>query len=398
MLINYPMKYKLTLLSLLILCYAQAQKFENLALTPPMGWNSWNTFKCDGINENVIREMADTMVSKGLKAVGYEYIIIDDCWQIGRDENGYIIIDKEKFPSGMKALADYIHSKDLKFGIYSDAGTHTCGGRPGSKNFELKDAEKYAEWEVDYLKYDWCNSEGQDAIDSYTLMRDALYKNKRPILFSICEWGINKPWEWAKDVGHIWRTTYDISFDGRFDGDRWGNQIGWSDLIDKQVGLEKFAGPGHWNDPDMLAVGIGMPVNESRAHFTMWCMLAAPLMTGNDLRNMAVETQEILTNKNVIAIDQDKFGKQGFKIHDDGHFEIWQKPLSNGEIAICLFNRDTDIKEFTINWEDLKIKLFNGKYSITDIWKDETIGNTEDIINLQVPKRDVVLFKLTPIQ
>lgn len=390
------MKYKLVCILFFIFANSQAQKFENIALTPPMGWNSWNTFKCDDVNENVIKETADAMVSRGLKSVGYEYIVIDDCWQIGRDENGYIIVDKEKFPSGIKALADYIHSKGLKFGIYSDAGTHTCGGRPGSKDYELKDAEKYAEWGVDYLKYDWCNTEGQDVIESYTLMRDALYKNKRPVLFSICEWGINKPWEWAKDVGHMWRTTYDINFDGRFDGDRWGNQIGWSNIIDKQVGLEKYAGPGQWNDPDMLAVGIGMPINESRAHFTMWCMLAAPLMTGNDIRNMDEATREILTHKNLIAIDQDKLGKQGFKIFDDGHFEIWQKPLSNGEIAICLFNRDTKTKNYELTWEEIKIKEFEGKYDITDVWQNNVMGNTESKISLSIPGRDVILFKLTP--
>lgn len=392
------MKYKLICILFLIFTNLQAQKFENIALTPPMGWNSWNTFKCDDVNENVIKETADAMVSRGLKSVGYEYIVIDDCWQIGRDENGYIIIDKEKFPSGIKALADYIHSKGLKFGIYSDAGTHTCGGRPGSKDYELKDAEKYAEWDVDYLKYDWCNTEGQDVIESYTLMRDALYKNKRPVLFSICEWGINKPWEWAKDVGHMWRTTYDINFDGRFDGDRWGNQIGWSNIIDKQVGLEKYAGPGHWNDPDMLAVGIGMPINESRAHFSMWCMLAAPLMTGNDIRNMDDETKQILTNKNLIAIDQDKLGKQGFKIFDDGHFEIWQKPLSNGEIVICLFNRDTKTKNYKLNWEEIKIKEFEGKYDVTNVWQNNVIGNTGSKISLSIPSRDVILFKLTPVK
>lgn len=390
------MKYKLVCILFFIFANSQAQKFENIALTPPMGWNSWNTFKCDDVNENVIKETADAMVSRGLKSAGYEYIVIDDCWQIGRDENGYIIVDKKKFPSGIKALADYIHSKGLKFGIYSDAGTHTCGGRPGSKDYELKDAEKYAEWDVDYLKYDWCNTEGQDVIESYTLMRDALYKNKRPVLFSICEWGINKPWEWAKDVGHMWRTTYDINFDGRFDGDRWGNQIGWSNIIDKQVGLEKYAGPGQWNDPDMLAVGIGMPINESRAHFTMWCMLAAPLMTGNDIRNMDDETKQILTNKNLIAIDQDKLGKQGFKIFDDGHFEIWQKPLSNGEIAICLFNRDTKTKNYKLNWEEIKIKEFEGKYDVTNVWQNNVMGNTGSKISLSIPSRDVILFKLTP--
>ena len=391
------MKPKLIIVFVFTSIAVFSQKFENIALTPPMGWNSWNTFKCDGVNEKVIKETADAMVSRGLKDAGYEYIVIDDCWQVGRDENGYIIIDEEKFPSGIKALAEYIHSKGLKFGIYSDAGTHTCGGRPGSKDYEYKDAEKYAEWGVDYLKYDWCNTEGQDAIESYTLMRDALFKNKRPIVFSICEWGINKPWEWAKDVGHMWRTTYDISFDGRFDGDRWGNQIGWSDLIDKQVGLEKYAGPGHWNDPDMLAVGIGMPLNESRAHFTMWCMLAAPLMTGNDIRNMSDDIQKILTNKNLIAIDQDKLGKQGFKIYDDGHFEIWQKPLSNDEIAICLFNRNINEKDYQLDWNQLKIKNFSGRYAITNVWKEQQVGTTENKMVLKIPKRDVVLFKLTPL-
>ncbi len=375
-----------------------SQKFKNLAQTPPMGWNSWNTFKCDGINETVIKEMADTMVVKGMKDVGYEYIVIDDCWQVGRDKNGYIIVDKEKFPSGMKKLADYIHSKGLKFGVYSDAGTHTCGRRPGSKSYEMKDAEKYAEWGVDYLKYDWCNTEGQDVIKSYTLMRDALYKQQRPILFSICEWGQNKPWKWAKEIGHIWRTTYDINFNGNFDGDVWGNQFGWTAIVDKQVGLEKYAGPGHWNDPDMLTVGIKMPVNESRAHFTMWCMLAAPLISGNDLRAMTYDTQKILTNKNVIAIDQDKLGKQGFKIMDYGSFEIWQKPLINDEIAICLFNRDIKVKNLILNWSKFKIKKLKGIYKVKNVWENLDIGTTDVNKKIQIPARDVVLFRLIPLK
>ena len=259
------------------------QKFENLALTPPMGWNSWNYFKCDRVNEAVIRDMADAMVSSGMKDAGYEYIVIDDCWQVGRDDEGVIVVDSEKFPSGIAALADYVHSRGLKFGIYSDAGTHTCEGRPGSKGHEEQDAATYAAWGVDYLKYDWCNTEGQDEIESYTKMRDALYKAGRPIVFSICEWGYSKPWEWAGDVGHLWRTTQDIT--DRWDGSRWGNQLGWTFILEQQVGLEKYAGPGHWNDPDMLEVGNdGLTINEARAHFTMWCVLAAPLITGNDLK------------------------------------------------------------------------------------------------------------------
>ncbi|MCB0485213.1 MAG: glycoside hydrolase family 27 protein [Flavobacteriaceae bacterium] len=369
------MKTFYSFLTILLLSgHSYAQKFENLALTPPMGWNSWNRFECEGVNETVIKEMADTMVSKGLKDAGYEYIVIDDCWQIGRDKNGYIIIDKEKFPSGIKALADYIHSKGLKFGIYSDAGTKTCAGRPGSKGFEPQDAETYAKWDVDYLKYDWCFTEGQDAKQSYKTMRDALYRAGKPIVFSMCEWGTNKPWEWAQDVAHLYRTTLDIDMKGRFDGDIWGNQLGWTTILDKQVGLEKYAGPGHWNDPDMLAVGNNnMTTNEARAHFSMWCMLAAPLMAGNDLRSMTVNDQDILTNKALIAVNQDASGKQGFKIEDFGHFEIWQKPLSNGDIALCFFNRDTNNKKYKIDWEKIRIKDFSGEYTVQNLWNHKTI-------------------------
>jgi alpha-galactosidase len=374
-----------------------AQKHEKLALTPPMGWNSWNSFECDGVNETVIKEAADALVSSGMKNAGYEYVVIDDCWQIGRDKDGKIIIDKNKFPSGIKALADYIHSKGLKFGIYSDAGTHTCGGRPGSKGFEEIDAKTYADWGVDYLKYDWCNTEGQDPIKSYTLMRDALFKAKRPVVFSICEWGLSKPWKWAGKVGHLWRTTYDIDLQASFDGDTWGNQLGWTNILDKQVGLEKYSGPGFWNDPDMLAVGNNnMPVNEARAHFSMWCLLAAPLMAGNDVRTMSEETRKTLTNKNLIAINQDILGKQGFKILDHGSFEIWQKPLSNGEIVVCLFNRGIKVKKTTINWDQIKIKNFKGKYTVFDLWTKKNMGNTTQELPLVIPSRDVIVFKLTP--
>lgn len=372
-----------------------AQKFDNFAMTPPMGWNSWNSFQCDGVNETVIKEMADAMVKNGFKDVGYEYIVIDDCWQIDRDENGYIIVDKEKFPSGIKSLVDYVHFKGLKFGIYSDAGTKTCAGRPGSKGFERQDAETYAKWNVDYLKYDWCFTEGQDAITSYTLMRDELFKAGRPIVFSLCEWGENKPWEWAKDVGHLWRTTLDIDMGARYDGNIWGNLIGWSDLVDMQVGLEKYAGPGHWNDPDMLAVGNNnMPENEARAHFSMWCMLAAPLMAGNDLRDMTRVDHSILTNKKLIAINQDVLGKQGFKIEDYGNFEIWQKPLTNGDIAICFFNREITSKTYEIDWSKIRVKDFEGDYKIKDLWQNAIVGATDTKMSIEVPSRDVVVFRL----
>jgi len=375
-----------------------AQKFENLALTPPMGWNSWNSFECDGLNEDVIKQVADKIVANGMKAAGYEYIVIDDCWQIGRDENGVIIVDKEKFPSGIKFLVDYVHAKGLKFGIYSDAGSKTCAGRPGSKGFEEIDARTYAKWGIDYLKYDWCNTEGQNAITSYNIMRDALFKANRPIVFSICEWGYSKPWEWANDVGHLWRTTLDIDLDARFDGDAWGNQLGWTTILDKQVGLEKYAGPGHWNDPDMLTVGNhDMPVNEARAHFSLWCMLAAPLIAGNDIRSMTKETKAILTNKQLISINQDILGKQGFKVIDQGHFEVWQKPLENNEIAVCFLNRDIKSINIEINWNKLSLKKFKGNYLIHDVWLDNEAGKTNDKKTLEIPARDVKVFKLTPL-
>ncbi len=386
----------LLLLFLLLSLSGKAQKFPDLALTPPMGWNSWNYFQCDGINERVIKETADAMVASGMKEAGYEYIVIDDCWQVGRDTSGEIIVDSLKFPHGMKYLADYIHGKGLKFGIYSDAGTYTCGGRPGSKGYEYKDAETYARWGVDYLKYDWCNTEGQDPVQSYTLMRDALYAAGRPVVFSICDWGYSQPWKWADTVGHLWRTTLDIA--DRWDGSRWGNQLGWTVILEKQVGLEKYAGPGQWNDPDMLEVGNpGLTLNEARAHFTMWCMLAAPLITGNDLRNMSDEIKEILTNRNLIAVDQDSLGRQGFKVWDDGNFEIWQKPLAGGDIAVCLLNLEIRDKEFTVEWDNMRLKGLEGKYRVKNLWKDTTQGNTGEIFTVTVPARNVIVYQLTKI-
>src|SRR5579872_509098 len=332
---------------------SQAQKFEQLARTPPMGWNSWNKFACDGINEDVIRETADAMVSSGMKDAGYQYIVIDDCWQVDRDSAGNIICDPKKFPHGIKALADYIHSKGLKFGIYTCAGRNTCAGRPASAGYEFEDARQYAAWGVDYLKEDWCNTGTQNAPASYTLMRDALYKAGRPIVFSLCEWGSNKPWLWAKDVGHLWRTCGDIGNNWDFmDADN-GSAYGGSVIgnLDLQNGLEKYAGPGHWNDPDMLEVGDGaLTVEEERSHFSLWCMLAAPLMAGNDLRSMTPSTRGILTNKEVIAIDQDALGIQGHRVEINQDFEVFVKPLQGGDTAICLFNRGDQPKKLDFAW------------------------------------------------
>jgi alpha-galactosidase len=237
---------------------------DGLALTPPMGWNSWNRFGCD-VSESLIRETADALVASGMKDAGYQYVVVDDCWQVDRDASGRIVADPERFPSGMKALADYVHSKGLKFGLYSDAGTKTCAGRPGSKGHEEEDARTYAEWGVDYLKYDWCHTEGQDARDSYARMSRALRATGRPIVFSICEWGTTRPWLWAPGIGHLWRATGDIQ-DCWDCGRSWGG-MGVTHIIDLVADLHPYAGPGRWNDADMLEVGNG-GLTPSRAGLT----------------------------------------------------------------------------------------------------------------------------------
>lgn len=380
-----------------------SQKFDKLALTPPMGWNSWNKFACE-INETKIRDVADAMVSSGMKDAGYHYIVIDDCWHGQRDSLGFIHPDPTRFPSGIKALADYIHSKGLNFGIYSDVGDKTCGGRVGSRGHEYQDAITYAQWGVDYLKYDWCNSDGINAIGAYTTMRDALFAAKRPVVFSMCEWGQNKPWEWAQNVGHLWRTTGDIF--NCFDCEKkYGTWSAWGvmKILDMEKDLRKYAGPGHWNDPDMLEVGNGMTVNEDRAHFSIWCMLAAPLIAGNDLSKMLKETHDILTNKEVIAIDQDSLGIQGFNQSKVDSVEVWYKPLKGGDWALCFLNRSLKPISFDYDWKKqnviddfakLELKFDKKPYTIRDLWEKKDIGATDKILKVTVPSHDVVLIRL----
>ncbi len=377
---------------------AFSQKFKNLALTPPMGWNSWNCFG-PNINEKLIKEIADSMVKTGMRDAGYIYLVIDDGWQWKRDENGNIIPDPKKFPNGIKPLVDYVHKKGLKFGIYSDAGRKTCQGLPGSRGYEYQDARTYAEWGVDYLKYDWCYHGKQNSEASYKLMRDALYKAGRPIVFSICEWGTTKPWTWAKDIGHLWRTTEDIQ-DCWDCVNEWGG-LGWTLILDKQVGLENYSGPGHWNDPDMLEVGNGgMTPEEYKAHFSMWCMLSAPLMAGNDIRKMSPEIKEILLNKEVIAIDQDPLGKQGFKLVDAGDYELWVKELKNREVAVALLNRGETTVKPRIGWRWI-LKRFgfqNETYKIRDLWKHKFIGkytpDKKKVFHFKVKRHSVILLRL----
>jgi alpha-galactosidase len=366
---------------------------DGLALTPPMGWNSWNKFGCD-VSEKLIKESADALVATGMKDAGYQYLVIDDCWQVRRDAQGRIVPDRDRFPSGMKALADYVHGQGLKFGLYSDAGTGTCAKRPGSKDHEAIDARTYAEWGVDYLKYDWCNTDGQDTRDSYARMGRELRATGRPIVFSICEWGSTRPWLWAPGIGHLWRTTGDIQ-DCWDCGKSWGG-MGVVHIIDLQTDLHPFAGPGHWNDPDMLEVGNGgLTTAESRAHFSFWALLAAPLMAGNDLRAMSAETREILTNREVIAVDQDPLGMQGRKVRDNGPQEVWMKPLADGSRAVILFNRGTEAGDIAVSWEEIGLAPA-GQALVRDLWKKADAGSFRGRFEAKAGPHDVVMVRITP--
>jgi len=370
------------------------RELNGLALTPPMGWNSWNRFRCD-VSEQLIRETADALVSSGMKDAGYEYIVIDDCWQVSRDADGQIQADSARFPSGMKALGDYVHSKGLKFGLYSDAGGHTCAGRPGSQGHEFQDAKQYAEWGVDYLKYDWCDSGTRETREAYTLMSDALRASGRPIVFSICEWGTTKPWLWQKAIGNLARTAGDI-------GDTWDQWdkvhggLGIVTILDSQVGLEAFSGPGYWNDPDMLVVGIGgLTETEYRAHFSLWAMLAAPLIAGNDLRDMDKQTKDILLNKEIIAIDQDQLGRQASRVAKSGDREVWARPLASGGRAVLFLNRGSATTDISIEWTALGYPA-HLRARVRDLWAHENRPQVSGKITASVKVHEAVVYRIEP--
>jgi alpha-galactosidase len=373
----------------------------NLALTPPMGWNSWNKFGCN-VSEEMIKGMADAMVKSGMKDAGYQYVVIDDCWQVERDKAANIVADPKRFPSGIKALADYVHSLGLKFGIYSDAGSQTCAGRPGGLGHEYQDAIQYAAWGVDYLKYDWCHTSTQDAKAAYANVRSALDAAGRPIVLSICEWGSHQPWLWGAEVGgNLWRTTGDIQ-------DRWSGRKEWKpgdccswgmvDIVDAEDAIYSYAGPGHWNDPDMLEVGNGgMTTTEYRSHFALWAMLAAPLIAGNDLRDMTPEIHDILTNKDVIAVGQDPLGRQGHRVRKDkdGDLEVWARPLQGGGRAVILFNRGAADQELTVHWEDLAYPEHLSA-AVRDLWQKKDLGKFTGKFAATVASHGVVMVTVTP--
>ncbi|EPS65356.1 hypothetical protein M569_09421, partial [Genlisea aurea] len=337
---------------------------NGLASTPQMGWNSWNHFGCV-IDEKMIRETADALVSTGLSKLGYKYVNIDDCWaEISRDEKGSLVPKKATFPSGIKALADYVHSKGLKLGIYSDAGTYTCSKQmPGSLGHEEHDAETFASWGIDYLKYDNCNNQGIKPLERYPVMTRALMKTGRPIFFSLCEWGDMHPSLWGFSVGNSWRTTNDI-------GDNWDSMVSRADQNEVYA---EYARPGGWNDPDMLEIGNGgMTKNEYIVHFSLWAISKAPLLIGCDVRNMSKDTVEIITNEEVIAVNQDELGVQAKKVRMEGDLEVWAGPLSKYRVAVVLLNRATVRNAVTARWDDVGIPVGSSVVA-RDVWKRRTL-------------------------
>lgn len=359
--------------------------YNGLAKTPPMGWSSWNHFQ-DRIDDKTVRECADALVSSGLAAAGYVYINIDDAWEGTRDADGRIQ-PNSKFPD-MKALADYVHSKGLKFGLYSSPGPRTCGGYEGSYGYEELDAKTYAEWGVDYLKHDWCSAARvyteKEMRAAYQKMGRALQDSGRPIVYSLCQYGMEDVWKWGPEVGaNLWRTTGDI-----FDSWKSMSDIGFS-----QNDHAPYAGPGHWNDPDMLQVGNGgMTNDEYRTHFSLWCILAAPLMAGNDLRNMSKETLEILSNREAIAVDQDPLGKQGTRLSARDNIEVWTKPLHDGSLAVGIFNRGAAEKTGGVTWKELGL---NGRpKQVRDLWAHKDLKVDGDAFRAAVPSHGVVFLRV----
>lgn len=362
---------------------------NGLAKTPPMGFNDWNAFGCS-VSEQLIKQTADFFVSSGMKAAGYQYVNIDDCWMThDRDpDTGRLVPDPVKFPDGIKGTADYVHSLGLKLGIYEDAGTATCAGYPGSLGHEQVDAQTFADWGVDYLKYDNCNNAGsttkEQYIQRYSAMRDALAATGRPIVYSICEWGVNEPWTWAGDVGNLWRTTGDIS-------DNWNSL---KSIINQNAPLAPYAEPGAWNDPDMLEIGNGGMTNtEYKTHFSLWAEMAAPLLAGTDLRKAGPATMAIYLNKDVIAIDQDALGVQGRVVKTDGTHEVFAKPLANRDVAVALYNSGDTAATISTSASQVGLARSRGAYTLTDLWSKQ-VTESAGQISAQVPAHGTVLYRV----
>jgi len=377
-----------------------------LAPTPPMGWMSWNQFGAE-VSDQLLVEMADAMIASGMKAAGYEYICIDDYWHGGRNRDGFLFPDAKRFPRGIKPIADYMHAKGLKLGIYSDAAEKTCGKQPGSLGYERKDAESFADWGIDYLKVDYCFApeDPETAIQRYSTMIQALRIARRPIVFSVCEWGPREPWLWAPRIGaQLWRTGWDIR--DIWDGEYNDYHLGVTNILDRQADLADYAGPGHWNDPDMLIVGLNgkgrytspkgwAAPNETeyRSHMSMWCLMAAPLHATCDLRKMDAATREILTAKEVIAVNQDPAGRQARRTIKDRDLEIWKKPLSNGEFALGLLNRGPSTQELKVKWSDIAIPK---AWKVRDLWAKTDLGVFRESFTAKIASHETRVLRLRP--
>jgi alpha-galactosidase len=368
---------------LLVASTVHAQKVT-LAATPPMGWNGWNSFG-DRVDDFIVRAEADAMVSSGMKDAGYLYVNLDDGWQGQRDASG-VLHPNKKFPD-MKALADYVHSRGLLLGIYSSPGPTTCAGYEGSYGHEQEDAETYAGWGVDYLKYDWCSADSvykrAEMRSAFAKMGDALRRTGRPIVYSLCQYGIDQVWQWGPSVGaQLWRTTEDIS--------PYFTRVSF--LASVQGGLEKFAGPGHWNDPDMLEIGNGdLDDDEARMQMSLWSLLAAPLLAGNDVTRMRANVAAILTNREVVAIDQDPAGKQGYRVAQEGPLEVWMKPLASGAKAVGLFNLGAGPAPVTVRWKDIGL---GREATVRDVWTQADVGRAAGSYTAVVAEHGVRLVVL----
>ena len=355
---------------------------NGLVLTPPMGWNDWNAFGCN-VSEQLVEQTADKIVSSGLKDAGYQYVNIDDCWLThSRDAAGNLVPDPVKFPDGIKGVADYVHAKGLKLGIYETAGTLTCAGYPGSLGHEQQDADSFAAWGVDYLKYDNCNNQGVPDQARYQAMGDALARTGRPIVYSLCSWGDADVASWGGSVGNLWRTTGDINAS-------YGSLLS---IYHQNAALSAGAGPGAWNDPDMLEVGNGMTPAEDRSEFSLWSEMAAPLISGTDLRTASADTLAIYTNKEVVAVDQDPLGKQGVPVSSAGGLDVLAKPLADGSVAVTLFNENA--APATIGTSAAAIGLGSAKaYTLRDLWAHSST-ETKGMISATVPGHSTVMYRV----
>jgi len=363
---------------------APADALNNgLARTPPMGWNDWNAFGCN-VSEALVKQTADIMVSSGMKAAGYQYVNIDDCWMSSaRSSSGHLVPDPAKFPDGISGTAAYVHSKGLKLGIYESAGTATCAGYPGSLNHEQTDANDFAAWGVDYLKYDNCNNQGIDWQVRYNAMRDALASTGRAIVYSLCEWGQDSVWTWGAGTGNLWRTTGDINAS-------YGSMLS---IFHANVGLSSYAGPGGWNDPDMLEVGNGMSFTEDRSEISLWAEMAAPLISGTDLRSATPATLSLYTNPGVVAVDQDSLGRQGHQVSSSGGLDVLTKPLSNGDVSVVLFNENAAAATISTTASAVGAAA-SSSYKLTNLWSNVVTTSTGSI-SATVPGHGVVMYRVS---